>query len=112
MGTFVHKQGEAAIRYANMASWWEWQGGSALFYWRWPEEFLDNLLFGVRPIFHHAPPQVLSHQSIIKDKRVFQQVKQKVKKVVHRGYIELTRKTNIHATMYMFQVSNRYPYGV
>lgn len=27
------------IRYAAKASWWEWDGGSCLFFWRWPGPF-------------------------------------------------------------------------
>ena len=37
----IKRAGKAALVKANQASWWEWDKGSALFFWRWPEHYQD-----------------------------------------------------------------------
>jgi hypothetical protein len=33
------RAGRDALDWAMKASWWSWDAGSALFFWRWPEAF-------------------------------------------------------------------------
>ena len=47
--------GLKAIRYANEASWWEWDGGSFPFFWRWNPEFIRDVRDGILPRFTGNP---------------------------------------------------------
>jgi hypothetical protein len=39
--------GKVAISHANAASWWEWDCGSALFFWRSPKKFQTEMRDGL-----------------------------------------------------------------
>jgi hypothetical protein len=41
--------GGKALFYASQATWWEWEGGSFPFFWRWPPEFLWEIRDGMPP---------------------------------------------------------------
>eukprot|EP00978_Attheya_sp_CCMP212_P022756 scaffold68366_cov53-Attheya_sp.AAC.1 len=47
--------GIESLRYAAGASWWQWDSGSAPFFWRWEEEFLEDLATGYKPMFKKIP---------------------------------------------------------
>jgi hypothetical protein len=44
-----------AIIYAVEASWWEWEGGSFPFFWRWEKEFIREMRDGIPPRFTTPP---------------------------------------------------------
>ena len=59
--------GESAITKAEQASFWEWDFGSALFFWRWPEHYQDIARKGIAPMFDSDPPHSLDKQPEYKD---------------------------------------------
>ena len=62
--------GKAAISHANAASWWDWDGGSALFFWRWPKKFQIEMRDGLPPRFVGQPPRSKERQRRHKDPEV------------------------------------------
>jgi hypothetical protein len=62
--------GKAAISHANAASWWDWDGGSALFFWRLPKKFQIEMRDGLPPRFVGQPPRSKERQRRHKDPEV------------------------------------------
>jgi hypothetical protein len=54
--------GSKALAHAADASWWDWDRGSALFFWRWPREYHLELRDGLRPRFVGTPPSTMTPQ--------------------------------------------------
>jgi hypothetical protein len=54
--------GVKAINYAMTATWWEWDGGSSTFFWRWDPEFVREVRDGIPPRFVHEPPSCKDRQ--------------------------------------------------
>lgn len=40
--------GRDTIRRAGLSSWWEWDAGSTLFFWRWPSEYKKDVQDGLK----------------------------------------------------------------
>jgi len=80
------KGSDALIR-ALRCSWWDWEDGSAPFYWRWPLWYQSYIRDGIAFPFHHAPPRYMVPQRDIDD--VFRKglVIRKLKKVMDRRYL-------------------------
>jgi hypothetical protein len=76
-----------AIRRAADSSWWNWDQGSRLFHWRWPEFYQEVIRDGLRVHFQDAPPAYRKSQRDISDEVVKAQVIAKLLKVRERGYI-------------------------
>ena len=100
----VWKAGMAALRTASKASWWDWDAGSAIFFWRWPADYQDTVREGVAPMFDGPPPQGMMGQPPYKDTKVRDQVKGKLQRVLDRGYIKIVDIEEIESLMYMFHV--------
>ena len=49
--------GKTALARTLKASWWEWDHGSSLFFWRWPVDYQNVAWKGVIPMFLCPPPQ-------------------------------------------------------
>lgn len=96
--------GAEAVAYAAKASWWEWEAGSAAFFWRWPIEYQDDIRVGVIPRFVGEPPTSKTPQPAYSDEETRKKVMKKVGKVVDKGYIQLVGLKEIAALMYMFDV--------
>ena len=77
----VRKEGIEAMLYANATSWWNWDKGSKLFFWRWPKEFFNHALFGEYPRLIADPPVYFSNQMKIKDPKTLEQVQSKIELV-------------------------------
>ena len=100
----VLKAGIAALRTASKASWWDWDAGSAIFFWRWPKDYQDTAREGLAPMFDGPPPQGMMGQPPYKDTKVRNQVKAKLQRVLDRGYIKIVDIEEIESLMYMFHV--------
>jgi hypothetical protein len=48
--------GLKACEKADGASWWEWDAGSALLFWRWPKDYIETARTGIAPMFDSDPP--------------------------------------------------------
>jgi hypothetical protein len=51
-----------ALAHAVDASWWDWDRGSAPFFWRWPEEYQEEMRDGLMPRFVGRPPSTMTPQ--------------------------------------------------
>jgi hypothetical protein len=52
--------GMRACVYARRSDWWEWKGGSHIFFWRWRANYKKKALEGVSPYFIADPPKSMS----------------------------------------------------
>lgn len=80
--------GSECLGYATSCSWWEWLGGSRLFFWRWNLEFQKWARDGL-PIYwlRKINPSNKKPQPPIHDPEVKRHMKKKLNKVRNRGYI-------------------------
>ena len=81
--------GEVAVARALKASWWEWDYGSSLFFWRWPVDYQDIVRKGVPPMFLCQLPQCKDSQPLYSDPELKAKVREKLEKVMKKGYIEI-----------------------
>ena len=77
------------LNYATKSNWWEWKGGSRLFFWRWTPEFRTFARDGI-PIcwLPGKRPKNRKPQPPVKDTVVLEAMKAKVNKVKRRGYVK------------------------
>jgi hypothetical protein len=90
--------------YARRSGWWEWLGGSHIFFWRWPSRYKDEALQGVPPYFIADPPTTMEKQPAYTDEANRLLVKEKVEEVLNKGYIVRTSPTGVRSLMFMFDV--------
>lgn len=102
--TQIFKDGLSACDKAERSSWWEWDEGSAIFFWRWPEDYQNQVRIGIPPMFEGRPPSNQSRQPPYDCQETQEMVKKKVMKVLNKGYIKRTNKESIKAFMFMFHV--------
>lgn len=65
----VIRKGAAAVTFAGEATWWDWPGGSALFFKNWPPEYQDLICDGLALRFTSYPPHFRIPQHLNKDMR-------------------------------------------
>ena len=87
--------GMDAMRQATCSSWWEWDQGSRIHFWRWPEEYLETARDGVKTRFKSVPPHWVVPQKTPSDERKAKLMKGKIQKVLDRGYIGPGRVTSL-----------------
>ena len=95
--------GIAALVHASHASWWDWDQGSAPFFWRFPIEWQVPVRDGLPPCFTGEPPVYTKAQRPPSDPNVKAKEKEKISKVRARGYI--CGFTGILALLNFFSVS-------
>ena len=76
-----------------------------LLFWRWPKYCQDIARKGIAPMFDSDLPCSLEEQPEHKDQKIRKKVREKLEKVVAKGYIELTDIKFVEAIMYMFHVA-------
>jgi hypothetical protein len=96
--------GGKALFYASQATWWEWEGGSFPFFWKWPPEFLREIRDGMPPRFTHNPPACMDRQRPNGNPVFAEQERRKVFKVIQRGYLRPVRKGELRSLMHYFSV--------
>ena len=77
--------GQLAIKYAMKASWWDWDGRSSIFFWRWPPEFFEEACFGLPPRFVLDPSSAKDKQRLYTDPQTERLEKEKIQKVIDQG---------------------------
>ena len=111
-GSFPHKEamcqrsiesGLAALSHSVDATWWEWERGSAPFFWRYPLEWRVQTRDGLPPRFVGTPPSYFKTQKPPRDLTIRALEKKKVSTVRDRGY--LIPLTDIKALLNFFSVS-------
>ena len=80
--------GSEAVRRACMSSFWDWDGGSSLFFWRWPYPFDNEARDGTRIFISGKLPRYRLGQRWPKDPIMCEKMKDKWKKVIDREYIK------------------------
>ena len=58
----VLKVGRDAVRSAGMASWWEWDARSTIFFWRWPSEYKKDVRDGLEVCVEGQLPEYWASQ--------------------------------------------------
>lgn len=81
--------GVDAIRRATEASWWNWDGGSTMFFWRWASPFQKKVRDGT-PLFiyHHKLPSNTSRQQDHPEPARQEQLKKKVNGLRTKRYLD------------------------
>ena len=96
--------GQAAVSKASQASWWNWDKGSSIFFWRWPADYQEIVRVGLAPMFDTEAPTNRDQQPAYECEEVRAKVKKKLDNVLMKGYIELTDIKLVEAMMFMFHV--------
>jgi hypothetical protein len=88
--------GYESIDKANQSSFWEWDGGSAPFFWRWQPEVQKDLRDGT-PLWvsGRLPRHNRSRQTLPRETEKADQVKSKLNKVITRKYISPEEMVNV-----------------
>ena len=79
--------GKDAIDRAWKSSWWEWEAGSTLFFWRWTDEYKRTVRDGMRVFVKGTLPEYQAHQRWPKEPDKRDKLQKKVAKPVLRDYI-------------------------
>ena len=80
--------GTEAVKRACRSTFWDWDGGSSLFFWRWPETFSQEARDGT-PIFVTGElPRYRVSQRWPKDKSMRDKMESKWKKIITREYVK------------------------
>jgi hypothetical protein len=79
--------GKDAVYRAAESSWWEWDQGSAPFYWRWPPAYRGTIRDGLEIWFSGEKPKWRRPQKVEKNKETHAKVVKKIAKVRKRKYI-------------------------
>jgi hypothetical protein len=93
-----------AIQYALLATWWEWDGGSFPFFWRWDPEFIREVRDGIPPRFTHEPPSCMDRQRPNPNPGFASKERSKILKVLKRGYLYPVPMANTRSLMHYFSV--------
>ena len=87
LSTSEWMKGADALVRALKSSWWEWDDGSAPFYWRWPLWYRAAIRDGIAFPFRRSPPKYMVPQRDVDDPRRKQLVVSKLNKVLDRRYL-------------------------
>ncbi len=81
------KVGRDAIRRAGLSSWWEWDAGSTLLFWRWPEEYKKDVRDGLEVCVEGQLPEYWAKQRWPENPKEREQLRKKLFKPVSKRYI-------------------------
>ena len=81
------KVGRDAVRRAGLSSWWEWDAGSTLFFWRWPSEYKKDVRDGLEVCVEGQLPEFWAKQRWPDKQSERDQLKKKLHKPVSKNYI-------------------------
>ena len=79
--------GTDALRRAMDATWWSWESGSALFFWRWPKEFRKEARDGTPIRVSGRLPKYKRQQEAERDDTRRGKISAKLENVRSKGYI-------------------------
>ncbi len=77
---------DALVR-ALRSSWWDWDDGSAPFYWRWPKWYQKFIRDGIAFPFKRSPPKYMVPQRATNDPTRNKLIIDKLTKVLDRRYM-------------------------
>jgi hypothetical protein len=76
------------VRYSGSSSWWEWDGGSRLFFWRWPGIFRSYARDGQPHLWTKTPAPFRRPQQPPKSPGDAALIADKVGKLRYKGYMK------------------------
>ena len=80
--------GSEAVWRATQSSWWNWDGGSTIYFWRWSKCYRMSVRDGTKAFVHRNKlPSYSKAQQLSKDKATRDRVQHKVNSVRSQGYI-------------------------
>jgi hypothetical protein len=83
-----YKVGMDAIHRALASTFWEWEDGSTVMFWRWPREVRNELRDGLRVWYRDRDlPSYWGRQRWPENSKQREQLKEKITKVISRRYI-------------------------
>jgi hypothetical protein len=84
---------EDCLMRSRRSTWWEWTDGSRLYFWRWPECWLEEACDGAKP-FHVSWPTPWSVAREIQPETAWHQdkVDEKICKLIERRYLQKPHK--------------------
>lgn len=77
-----------SIKRACGSSWWEWNAGSACYFWRWPLEIRKSIRDGFPIHIEGSLPKYRQRQIFHLSESGMDQLRKKIRKVSERNYIE------------------------
>lgn len=86
---------------ASRSSWWNWDGGSRPFFWRWPKTYQSIVLEGVPAWFESSVDKWTRRQRKPKDIHTAQLMSDKLTIIRSKGYVEAGQ---IYSLMSFFEV--------
>mmetsp|Transcript_21443 Transcript_21443/g.30697 ORF Transcript_21443/g.30697 Transcript_21443/m.30697 type:complete len:454 (+) Transcript_21443:1331-2692(+) len=89
------------LHYNAHCTWWEWHGGSKLFFWRWPEAFRIMARDGMPTWVKGELPKYRVPQHKEKDPEAIKMVAAKLNNVYGKGYVG---KGRVESLTYHFHV--------
>jgi hypothetical protein len=98
----IFQAGVCAVDQAKASSYWEWKGGSGVFFWRWDESYMRDAALGLDPMWTGAPPAGITRQAGLGTTEVKALLKEKLTKMRERRYI--TPLSRILSTINYFAV--------
>eukprot|EP00536_Pseudo-nitzschia_multiseries_P000601 jgi/Psemu1/1377/gm1.1377_g len=63
----IERDGLQACAKADNCSWWNWDKGSSIFFWRWPLDYQETARVGLKPMFNGPVPSNADRQSPYSD---------------------------------------------
>jgi hypothetical protein len=87
--------GADALRRAMNTTWWSWDSGSALFFWRWPKDFQLEARDGTPIRLSGALPCNRTPQRMERDPAMRKKMEAKLETVRSRGYISSGRVASL-----------------
>ena len=87
--------GSEAVRRACGSTFWDWDQGSSLFFWRWPIPFTEEARDGTKIFINGKLPRYKLGQRWPKDPIMANKMKDKWIKVIEREYIKFGAVTSL-----------------
>ena len=100
----IWESGMVVVQCAEACTWWNWNRGFKIVFWRWPKWYQEIARQGHSPMFVGPPPTAKVPQPPYDDEEIRQKVKEKIQRVIDNGYIELRDTEEVESLMYYFHV--------
>ncbi|KAL7580181.1 hypothetical protein ACA910_012932 [Epithemia clementina (nom. ined.)] len=83
----IRDHGRRACLHARRSTFWSWDQGSAVFFWRWPEAYMRDLALGVPPNCIDTPNPTITKQKSLGEQEMLALIAVKISDVRRKGYI-------------------------
>jgi len=74
------------VEKATKADWWDWKGGSRIFYWRWPTAHHEAMRKGHPVLVKGTLPKYKKSQPRERDPSIHSKVQTKLNNVLEKKY--------------------------